>query len=226
MQTRHSRRTYDYRIQEAICETGDRELFPELNIPRSTIRSWIHRGVPDVVTSDLRACDRADLVVEIHQLRHRTALLGAVIGLLIAMLRVSKFRFNYERLPAGDAKRVLLRAIERAGKGLPLHTALRIARLSSSRYYSWCRAEAGCELDDQSSCSRVVPTRLTPKEVETMQDMVESSDHRQMSLRGLALHAQRIGRGIHREQEAVIVYQKEEFRALREMLGGKRSGNR
>ncbi len=67
MQTAHPRRTYDYRIQEAICETGDRELFPELNIPRSTIRSWIHRGVPDVVTSDLRACDRADLVVEIHQ---------------------------------------------------------------------------------------------------------------------------------------------------------------
>ncbi len=27
---------------------------------------------------------------------------------------------------------------------------------------------------------------------------------------------------IHREQEAVIVYQKEEIRALREMLGGKR----
>ncbi len=195
-QTAQSRRTCADRTREAICETGDRELFPELNIPRSTIRSWIHRGVPDVVTSDLPACDRADLVVEIHQLRHRTALLGAVIGLLIAMLRVSKIRFNYERLPAGDAKRVLLRAIERAGKVLPLHTALRIARLSSSRYYSWCRAETGCELDDQSSCPRVLPTRLTPKEVETMQDMVESSDHRHISLRGLALHAQRIGRVI------------------------------
>ncbi len=40
----HSRRTYDYRIQEAICESGDRDLFPELNIPRSTIQGWIHRG--------------------------------------------------------------------------------------------------------------------------------------------------------------------------------------
>jgi hypothetical protein len=29
---------YDYRIQEAICEFGDRILFPELNIPPSTIR--------------------------------------------------------------------------------------------------------------------------------------------------------------------------------------------
>ncbi len=53
MQTSHSRRTYDYRIQEAICESRDRDLFPELEIPRSTLRSWIHRGVPDVVTCEL-----------------------------------------------------------------------------------------------------------------------------------------------------------------------------
>jgi hypothetical protein len=48
----HSRRTYDYRIQEAICESGDRELFPELKIPRSTIRSWIPRGTPEVIFCD------------------------------------------------------------------------------------------------------------------------------------------------------------------------------
>jgi hypothetical protein len=110
------------------------------------------------------------------------------------MLRVSKVQLDYERLPDGDAKRILLRAIERAGKVLPLNVALRIARLSSSRYHSWCRAEDGCELDDQSSCPRVVPTRLTPSELEAMQEMVESDDSRHMSLRGLALHAQRIGK--------------------------------
>jgi transposase InsO family protein len=152
--------------------------------------------VPDVITSNLAACDRVDLIVEIRGLRHRTALLGAVVGLLIAMLRVSKAQLDYERLPEGDAKRILLRAIERAGKVLPLNAALRITRLSASRYHSWCRAEAGCELDDQSSCPRVVPTRLTPSEVETVQEMVESDDHRHMSLRGLALHAQRVGKAI------------------------------
>ena len=84
------------------------------------------------------------------------ALLGAVVGLLIAMLRVSKVRFDYERLPEGDAKRTFLRAIERAGRVLPLNAALRIARLSPSRYHSWCRSEAGCDLDDQLSCPIVV----------------------------------------------------------------------
>jgi transposase InsO family protein len=133
------------------------------------------------------------------------------------MLRVSKVQLAYERLPEGDAKRILLRAIERAEKVLPLNAALRITRLSASRYYSWCRAEAGCELDDQSSCPRIVPTRLTPGEVETVQEMVESNDHRHMSLRGLALHAQRVGK--------VIASPSTWYRLVREM-GWRRPRNR
>ena len=190
----HSRRTYDYRIQEAICETGDRDLFPELNIPRSTIRSWIHRGVPEVISCDLATHDRAELTAEIERLRCRTILLGAVVGLLIATLRASKVQLDYERLPDGDAKKILLRSIERARKVLPLSAALRITRLSASRYHGWCRDADGCDLDDQPGCPRVVPTRLTPDEVENMRRMVESNDHRHMSLRALALYARRIGK--------------------------------
>ncbi len=167
---------------------------PLLKIPRSTIRSWIHRGPPDVVAGDLVAHDYAELAAELERLRRRTTLLGAIVGLLVAMLRVSKVQFDYERLPEGDAKRILLRAIKRAGKVLPLNTALRIAHLSASRYHGWRRTEAGCDLDDQSSCPRVVPARLTPDEIESMRKMVESDDHRHMSLRALALHAQRIGK--------------------------------
>jgi transposase InsO family protein len=196
MEAFQSRRTYDHRIREAICESGERDLFPELDIPRSTLRSWIHRGAPDVVISDLAARERADLIVEIRELEHRTALLRAVVGLLITMLRVSKVRFDYERFPEGDAKRTLLRAIDRSRKVLPLNVALRIVRLSSSRYHSWCRSETGCDLDDQPSCPRAVPTRLTPDEIDTVQEMVESNDHRHMSLRALALHAQRVGKVI------------------------------
>jgi hypothetical protein len=68
-----------------------------------------HRSAPSRVP--YRARDCADLLAEIHQLHHRTALLGAVVGLLIAMLRISKVQLDHERLPDGDAKRILLRAI-------------------------------------------------------------------------------------------------------------------
>jgi transposase InsO family protein len=134
------------------------------------------------------------LLVEIQELQRRMLLLGAIVGLLTAMLRVSKVRFDFERLPDGEDKMILLRAIERSVKAMPLLAALRITRLSPSRYHSWYRAEVGCDLDDQSSCPRMVPTRLTSDEVEAMRDMAESTDHQHMSLRALALHAQRIGK--------------------------------
>jgi hypothetical protein len=74
MEALHSRRTYDYRFQEAICESGTRDLFPDLNIPRSATRSWIHRGAPDVIIDDLAARDYAELTAEIEGLRRRAAL--------------------------------------------------------------------------------------------------------------------------------------------------------
>jgi putative transposase len=89
---------------------------------------------------------------------------------------------------------MLLRSVERASKVLPLSSALRVARLSSSRYHSWRQLEAGCELDDQSSCPRVRPTRLTTVEIECMRTMAMNGDLRHMSLRALAFHAQRAGK--------------------------------
>jgi len=131
------------------------------------------------------------------------------------MLRVSKVRFDFERLPDREDKRILLRAIERSVKAMPLLVALRITRLSPSRFHSWCRAEVGCDLDDQPSCPRTVPTRLTPDEVGEMKEMVESSDHRHMSLRALALHAQRIGKVFVSPSTWYVLARKAGWRRLR-----------
>ena len=114
-----TRRTYDHRIREMICETGHPDLFPELKIPRSTIRSWLHRGIPDVVTSESLSAEKTELLIPIQELHHRLALLGAIVGLMVVMLRVSERRVDRERLPEGDGKRALLRAIERASRVVP-----------------------------------------------------------------------------------------------------------
>jgi putative transposase len=179
------------------CQSHTRRLrllLPELNIPNPTIRSWLQRGVPDVVTSELAGDDQAQLLAENRELRRRVAILGAVVGVLVALLRLAKTRFDFERIPESDSKRALLRAIERSKKGAPLHAVLRVAGISPSRYHSWCRAAEGCDLKDQLSCPKTVPTRLTSEEVETIGEMVEGREHRFMSIRALALHAQRIGK--------------------------------
>jgi hypothetical protein len=101
-----------------ICETGDPDLFPELKIPRSTIRSWLHRGIPDVITCGSLSAEKTDVLAEMQELRHRAAVLGAIVGLLVAILRVSERRVDRERLPEGNGK-ALLRAIERARRVVP-----------------------------------------------------------------------------------------------------------
>ena len=192
MQTSLPRQSYDHRIREAICESRDPDLFPELEIPNSTIRSWLHRGVPDVITSELVNREHSELLAENRVLRRRVALLGAIVGAFVALVRVSKTRLEFDRIPEGGSKRILLRAIERTRKVMPLTAVLRIVGISPTRYHSWCRAAEGCDLADQPSCPKLVPARLTSEEVEVIGGMVTSHDYRFMSIRSLALHAQRV----------------------------------
>jgi len=48
MTNRH-RRIHDHRIKEQIVRSRGPNLFPELHIPPSTARSWIRRGLEEVV---------------------------------------------------------------------------------------------------------------------------------------------------------------------------------
>jgi transposase InsO family protein len=177
-----SRRAYDHRIKEQIIRAGDPELFPELEIPRSTAVSWIRRGVGEIVSLVQADGGEPALQERIAKLEGRVAILTAVLRLVLALLRVSGFSLELSRVP--DA----------AGKSRLLSAALRVLRLSSARYHGWVRAEEVCTLDDRPSCPRSKPQRLTYGEVEAIGGMVQSTEHRHMSIRGLALHAQRIGK--------------------------------
>jgi hypothetical protein len=46
-------RTNELPLKRAIVQAGDPNLFPELNIPRSTARGWILHGVADVVSAEV-----------------------------------------------------------------------------------------------------------------------------------------------------------------------------
>ena len=133
MQTSLPRQNYDHRIRKAICESRDPDLFPELDIPNSTIRTWLHRGVPDVITSELVDREHSELLLENRVLRRRVALLGAIVGAFVAFVRVSKTRLEFHRIPEGGSKRVLLRAIERSRKVMPLTAVLQIVGISPRR---------------------------------------------------------------------------------------------
>ena len=111
----------------------------------------------------------------------------------VDLLQTSGFRLSGERLPDGHAKLQILRAIDRARECIPLRAVLRFLRVSPSRFQAWRRRLTACALDDQSSCPRTLPHRLTLSEVKAIGDMVTSPEYRHVPTGALAVLAQRLG---------------------------------
>ncbi len=129
---------------------------------------------------------------EVVALRQRNNRLLAMLRLLVVLLRISGFTLNRCRVADGSKKVLLLRAIENSRRSLSLRSALRILKLSSTRYHSWKREES-CALQDVSSCPRTSPHQLTSAEVAVVKDMVTSEEYRHVPTGTLALLAQRLG---------------------------------
>ena len=189
-----ARRAYDHRLRDEVCRNGTLAQHHRLNIPRSTAATWRSRGPRPVVTLEEFDQDRQQLLDRIEKLRRRARVLAAVVRLLFTLLRISGFRLSGERLPAGEDKARLLRAIAGAEPVLPLVVILRIVGMTPSRYHAWQRATEVCGLDDRPSCPRSMPSRLTCEEVATIKDMVLDPGLRHMPLRTLSLFAQRAGK--------------------------------
>src|SRR5450432_4466964 len=125
----------------------------------STVSTWKRRGLRSVVTLELFQQDRQQLLCTIEKLKTRVQILAAAIRLLLALLRASAFRLTGERLPEGDTKASILRAVVSAQPALSLRLVLRIIGLPASRYHAWRRIAVVCGLDDRSPVS---PNRARP----------------------------------------------------------------
>jgi hypothetical protein len=164
------RRAYDHRIKEQIVRSRNPHLFPALDIPPSTARSWIQRGLGEVVSLHPDNVGEDALRDRIAILERRVRVLSTLLRLKTVLLRISGCQLGWYRLPDSSAKLALLHAAGRARGVLPLSSVLKVLHLSPSRYHAWVRAEQGCDLEDQRSCPRSTPHRLTPEEIATIRE--------------------------------------------------------
>jgi len=141
--------------------------------------------VPDLSEHELRQ--------EVLKLHRRVEKLAALLRLALVLLSVSKFTLAGERLPDGHDKQRILRAIDQGRACIPLRALLEFLRLSPSRFHAWRRRHIACALDDQSSCPRTAPHRLTPSEIRVIKDMVTAPEYRHVPTGTLAVLAQRLG---------------------------------
>ena len=191
--TTRPQQRYDHRLRDLVHSTGDVTLATDLGVPRSTARGWLGAAPPVVISLEGAALTEPALRQEILRLRRRVQKLAALLRLVLALLRASRFTLSRERLPRGCDKMRILRAVDRARGCISLRALLRVLGLSPSRFHAWRRQDA-CALDDQSACPRTSPHRLTRADVLAIEEMVTSPDYRHVPTGTLAVLAQRLGR--------------------------------
>ena len=174
---RHQQR-YDHRLRELVRQSGDPAIVASLGVPRSTAIGWLKEDNQPIITDRILEMESCQLQAEILTLRARLQKLHAIIRLLLVLIRVLGIRLDQARLPEGAAKARILRAIDRARDSLSLKGALKVIGLSPSRYHKWRQIEQHCGLDDQISCPRSTPSRLTAEEIMSIKEMAESPDYR------------------------------------------------
>jgi hypothetical protein len=121
--TSRPQQRYDHRLRDLVRRTGDLTVATDLGVPRSTARRSLRAAPTVVVSLDLADLTEPELRQEILRLRHRVEKLAALLRLALALVQASGFSLSGERLPAGQAKRRILRAVDQARACLPLTSA-------------------------------------------------------------------------------------------------------
>ena len=159
--TTRTQNKYDHRLRELVRSTGDIDHAIQLGVPRSTARGWLTSTGSDVVTLDVVSMDTLRLQQEVLRQQRRGDRLAALLRLVIVVLKLSNVSLSNIRIPEGTAKMLLLRAIERSCRILPLRVVLCVVRLSHSRYHLW-KQEEECDLDDMPVRSKYSAERHLP----------------------------------------------------------------
>lgn len=138
------RRTWDPTIRAQVVATGNVDLFPELDIPQSTIATWMRRGKPDVAWLHDDAAVAAKLRARVTHLEVRVKMLTALVRLVLTIMRIWDARIEGNWILDAKSKSDILTAVRRAAKAWPLRSVLKVLGMAPSRYHQWGRLEAVC----------------------------------------------------------------------------------
>src|SRR5688500_5543311 len=105
---------YDHRLRDLVQGTGDVTIATDLGGPSLDGPWWRGKAPRGGVSLDVTDLKEAELRQEVLELRRRVKKLTALLRLALALRRSSGFTLTHERLPHGDAKTRLLRAVDRA----------------------------------------------------------------------------------------------------------------
>mgnify|MGYP001578671064 CR=1 FL=1 len=97
-----TQKTYDHRLKEIVRSTQDITCAVRYGVPRSTARGWLKAPANEVISIDVVQLDAIGLQKEVMRLRARLQKLNALLRvIMIAVLKLSGYSLNHERVPVG-----------------------------------------------------------------------------------------------------------------------------
>lgn len=186
--------SYDHRLRDLVHKTGDIKIAIERGVPRSTARGTPRSSRNKVISIDVFDIERKELEHEVVKLRQTVKKLRAILRLFIVVLKISGFSLSKCRIPDGDDKSKILKAIELSQDVLSLSCIFKVLKVSPSRYHAWKRSLVECDLEDHSTCPKSTPQKIALEEKLVIREMITSQDYRHVPTGTLAVLAQRLGK--------------------------------
>lgn len=180
-------------VKAAISLTGIVDLFPDLDIPRTTANYWIDSSL-DTDDHIVKALTGAinEMKNELKLSRQQVAEHRALVQLLKHVFFVLGFRLRWKHIDEAQTRSQILDAVATTMTSASRSSCLDAVELSLSRYKRW-RRERNCKLTKVKACPLGAPNQLTFKEVQTMKSLVTAKEYAHFPIRSLQYFAKKSG---------------------------------
>jgi transposase InsO family protein len=179
-------RKYDPMVKKLIIQSGNRNLFPELNIPRTTINYWLCESHEVLTSSENSFYESAIKKLE-QSLFETKAKNYLVKECLEKIFKESEF-YNYKSI---KNRKFFVELAEEFKDILSLKEVLDVLGLAPSTYYRWKVELYGCKYNQLKKCPITRPTQLCREEQDLLIKYATSKQFRKFSTVSLVYYCKR-----------------------------------
>ena len=156
---------YDPAIKQLIIQSGKPDLFPDLNISRTTALYWIHKSKDKTLIN--RPGIYEDEVQNLKkQIYHQKA-----INLLLERILQDAFKMgDFHACFGRDTRRKVVEIVEEMKGLISIREIIKILSVSQSSYYRYRTEVLGCARSKRN-CDPIRPNQLSRSEQEQMSQL-------------------------------------------------------
>lgn len=197
-------RIYDPLIKRMIIESGNRNLFPDLNIPRTTINYWLKsskEGLSSFKNYGYEFCIKK-LKEEVFELKAKNMLVTQCLK------RLTKELGAYDK-NTKENRKFVIEIIDSFREFLPLREIILTVGISQTTYYRQRVELNGCTFHNLKKCKPSVANQLTHEEQEKLVKYATDVNFRKFSTVSLMHYCKRknlLQASLHSWRKYLILY--------------------